>query len=244
MDSVKHELPHAGRVAETLGLAVVLLAQAAREMRLAAPAGFAMNGLLHTRDSTPRFVVMRIAQAFGFDAAAAVTVRDWQRPLWSAPVWIGVAVAQMVRLIRAQFQVLRSVVLLVVVFMVDHFAPLKRSAQHALHHETMFADIASRLRGFIAYKNPHVALPVYVPAALPRSRRWTARVRVRVALFATQDADSGGVTGLRGRPPFLPFRRAAFALASDVTLPPLRPRATACGFLLIGHSPQQSGSRP
>lgn len=34
-----------------------------------------------------------------------------------------------------------------------------------------------------------------------------------------------------GRPPFLPFLRAASALAWDVTLPPLRPSATAAGFL-------------
>lgn len=36
---------------------------------------------------------------------------------------------------------------------------------------------------------------------------------------------------LRGRPPFFPFRRAASALAALLTLPPLRPRATAAGFL-------------
>jgi hypothetical protein len=34
-----------------------------------------------------------------------------------------------------------------------------------------------------------------------------------------------------GRPPRLPFLRAAAALASLVTLPPFRPRATAAGFL-------------
>jgi hypothetical protein len=34
-----------------------------------------------------------------------------------------------------------------------------------------------------------------------------------------------------GAPPFLPFSRAAAALASERTLPPLRPRATAAGFL-------------
>ena len=37
--------------------------------------------------------------------------------------------------------------------------------------------------------------------------------------------------GFGGRPPRLPFSRAAAALASDVTLPPLRPSATAAGFL-------------
>jgi hypothetical protein len=34
-----------------------------------------------------------------------------------------------------------------------------------------------------------------------------------------------------GRPPFAPFARAASALASERTLPPLRPKATAAGFL-------------
>lgn len=34
-----------------------------------------------------------------------------------------------------------------------------------------------------------------------------------------------------GRPPLAPFARAAAAFASDVTLPPLRPSATAAGFL-------------
>ncbi len=34
-----------------------------------------------------------------------------------------------------------------------------------------------------------------------------------------------------GLPPFLPFSRAAVALAALATFPPLRPRATACGFL-------------
>lgn len=34
-----------------------------------------------------------------------------------------------------------------------------------------------------------------------------------------------------GRPPFAPLARAASALASDVTLPPFRPSATAAGFL-------------
>jgi hypothetical protein len=34
-----------------------------------------------------------------------------------------------------------------------------------------------------------------------------------------------------GAPPFLPFSRAAAALASERTLPPLRPRETAAGFL-------------
>lgn len=37
--------------------------------------------------------------------------------------------------------------------------------------------------------------------------------------------------GLGGLPPRLPLARAASALASDVTFPPLRPRATAAGFL-------------
>jgi hypothetical protein len=37
--------------------------------------------------------------------------------------------------------------------------------------------------------------------------------------------------GFGGRPPFLPFARAASALASEVTRPPLRPSATAAGFL-------------
>jgi len=37
--------------------------------------------------------------------------------------------------------------------------------------------------------------------------------------------------GFFGRPPLAPFRRAAVALAPDVTRPPLRPRATAAGFL-------------
>ena len=36
---------------------------------------------------------------------------------------------------------------------------------------------------------------------------------------------------LRGRPPLAPLRRAASALASERTLPPLRPKATAAGFL-------------
>ena len=36
---------------------------------------------------------------------------------------------------------------------------------------------------------------------------------------------------LRGRPPFAPLRRAAIVLASDRALPPLRPMATAAGFL-------------
>lgn len=56
---------------------------------------------------------------------------------------------------------------------------------------------------------------------------------------SVSDVDSGRTTmriygGTRlfgGRPPFLPLRRAASALAFDVTLPPLRPRATAAGFL-------------
>lgn len=39
------------------------------------------------------------------------------------------------------------------------------------------------------------------------------------------------VATLFGRPPFWPFARAAAALASDVALPPLRPSATAAGFL-------------
>lgn len=34
-----------------------------------------------------------------------------------------------------------------------------------------------------------------------------------------------------GRPPFRPFRRAASAFAALVDCPPLRPRATAAGFL-------------
>lgn len=34
-----------------------------------------------------------------------------------------------------------------------------------------------------------------------------------------------------GRPPFAPLARAAAVLASDVTLPPRRPNATAAGFL-------------
>ena len=34
-----------------------------------------------------------------------------------------------------------------------------------------------------------------------------------------------------GRPPFAPLARAAAALASDFTLPPRRPKATAAGFL-------------
>lgn len=34
-----------------------------------------------------------------------------------------------------------------------------------------------------------------------------------------------------GLPPRLPLRRAALALASEVTYPPLRPKATAAGFL-------------
>lgn len=34
-----------------------------------------------------------------------------------------------------------------------------------------------------------------------------------------------------GRPPLAPLARAASALASDVTLPPFRPSATAAGFL-------------
>lgn len=37
--------------------------------------------------------------------------------------------------------------------------------------------------------------------------------------------------GFLGRPPFAPLARAASALASDVALPPLRPSATAAGFL-------------
>ena len=37
--------------------------------------------------------------------------------------------------------------------------------------------------------------------------------------------------GLGGRPPRLPFSRAAAAFASDVTLPPFRPSVTAAGFL-------------
>ena len=38
--------------------------------------------------------------------------------------------------------------------------------------------------------------------------------------------------GFGGRPPRLPFSRAAAALASDVTRPPLRPSDTAAGFFL------------
>lgn len=34
-----------------------------------------------------------------------------------------------------------------------------------------------------------------------------------------------------GHPPFLPFSRAAAVLASERTLPPRRPKATAAGFL-------------
>lgn len=34
-----------------------------------------------------------------------------------------------------------------------------------------------------------------------------------------------------GRPPFLPLSRAAAVFASDFALPPLRPSATAAGFL-------------
>ena len=36
---------------------------------------------------------------------------------------------------------------------------------------------------------------------------------------------------LGGRPPFAPLARAAAALAALLALPPLRPRATAAGFL-------------
>lgn len=36
-----------------------------------------------------------------------------------------------------------------------------------------------------------------------------------------------------GRPPFAPLARAASALASDRTLPPLRPNATAAGFFRL-----------
>ena len=37
--------------------------------------------------------------------------------------------------------------------------------------------------------------------------------------------------GFGGRPPFAPFARAAWVFASDVTCPPVRPSATAAGFL-------------
>lgn len=47
---------------------------------------------------------------------------------------------------------------------------------------------------------------------------------------------------LRGRPPFAPFRRAAAALASDVTLPPRRPSATAAGFLRATASRQRASA--
>lgn len=46
---------------------------------------------------------------------------------------------------------------------------------------------------------------------------------------------------LRGRPPLRPFLRAAVALASDVTLPPLRPKSTAAGFLRGIASNRQCG---
>lgn len=44
-----------------------------------------------------------------------------------------------------------------------------------------------------------------------------------------------------GRPPLAPLVRAASALASDVTLPPLRPRATAAGFLRGTPTPASYG---
>lgn len=37
--------------------------------------------------------------------------------------------------------------------------------------------------------------------------------------------------GFFGRPPFAPLARAASAFAADRTLPPLRPKSTAAGFL-------------
>jgi hypothetical protein len=47
------------------------------------------------------------------------------------------------------------------------------------------------------------------------------------SLQANKDQD----LSFGGRPPRLPLIRAASALASEVTFPPLRPSATAAGFL-------------
>lgn len=47
-----------------------------------------------------------------------------------------------------------------------------------------------------------------------------------------------------GRPPFAPLARAAAALASDLTLPPLRPNKTAAGFLRgIASDRQRTGAQ-
>lgn len=47
----------------------------------------------------------------------------------------------------------------------------------------------------------------------------------------------------RGLPPFLPFSRAASALASLVTCPPFRPSATAAGFLRDTAWPREVGAQ-
>lgn len=75
-------------------------------------------------------------------------------------------------------------------------------------------------------------------------RAWTRWVIRTIALPQVERvADSMTYVGLRGLPPLAPLARAASDLASERTFPPLRPKATAAGFLRgIGASQSVSGS--
>lgn len=76
-----------------------------------------------------------------------------------------------------------------------------------------------------------------------RPARFRCVLKAASRMLSTARIRSAAPLAFFGLPPFAPFARAASAFASERTLPPLRPSATAAGFLRGTADSQRLGAQ-
>lgn len=178
------------RESETLRLPIVVLAQAASDVRFAAPALQAHDHLRHAIPSALRFLVMVRAKLLGLGSLAAVAE---DRRFRLGPCQPRLMVLKMLRLARVQFQVLRCVVLLVAVFVMHDFGRQQVASERLCHDDAVLehGTIADANHDVTAWSQPrHCANFITLsptPSDNPGSRRYrrtgadgaTYEIRVR-----------------------------------------------------------------